>query len=52
MLKRPVLTAESVQAAVESRLRSARIYTDVADNHFLYINIHVMEKSFSHWFVF
>ena len=41
------LTAESVQAAVESRLRSARIYTDVADNHFLYININVMEKVFN-----
>ena len=40
------LTAESVQAAVESRLRSARIYTDVADNHFIYINIHVIKKVF------
>ena len=41
------LTAESVRAAVESRLRSARIYTDVRTDNWLYININVMGKVFN-----
>ena len=41
------LTAESVRAAVESRLRSARIYTDARTDNWLYININVMEKVFN-----
>ena len=38
------LTAEDIQAAVESRLRSARIYTLEITDNYLYIAIHVREK--------
>lgn len=42
------LTRESIQAAVESRLRSARIYTsDQSALAYLYVNVSVVSRAFS-----
>ena len=42
------LTIESIQAAVESRLRSARIYTsDQSALEHLYVNVNVVGRAFS-----
>ena len=40
------LTEESIQAAAESRLRSARLYSTEADQY-LYINVNVVDVAFS-----
>ena len=41
------LTEESIRAAVESRLRAARLY-DARATHYPYVNVHVVEWAFSH----
>ena len=40
------LTEESIQAAVESRLRSARLY-DADASPYLYVNVNVVGRAFS-----
>ena len=40
------LTTDKLQVAVESRLRSARLY-DTAEVPFLYVNVHVVDQAFS-----
>ena len=40
------LTKEAIQAAVESRLRSARLY-DSRASHYLYVNVNVVGRAFS-----
>ena len=41
------LTRESIIAAVESRLRAARLY-DAEATHYLYVNVNVVGPAFSH----
>ena len=40
------LTEESIRAAVESRLRSARLYSSEATN-WLFVNVHVLDNFYS-----
>ncbi len=42
------LTREAIQAAVESRLRSARIYEPTRSALFLYVNVNVVGRAHSH----
>ena len=47
------LTIESIQAAIESRVRSARIYTsDRSALAYLYVNVNVVGRAFSWSLVF
>lgn len=43
------LTERTIQNAVESRLRSARLYNSLPrfDDAYLYVNVHVLSRSFS-----
>ena len=41
------LTEESIQAAVESRLRSARLYSSRLVRHYLYINVNVVGRAYA-----
>ena len=41
------LTEERIQTAAESRLRAARLYDAEAADHFLYVNVNVVERAFS-----
>ena len=41
------LTDEAIQAAVESRLRSARLYTSDKSKPFFYVKVHVIGNAFS-----